>query len=570
MLGLSLAQGLALLWLWRATSQGYWPGQTPVLNFPLWALAIVWPSLLLLSVDVQNLGRTIALATGFAAVVALLAAYMGWQATPYGAFWLFSLLNYTIASLLIACFKALLYLQPWAAGQRPAYEVLIALSWRNFLVVTLAVLAAAASYALLVLWGLLFSAIGIDFFQELFARDWFLFPVLTVAFGIGIHLFRRLAHLVDGLASLLEGLWRLLLPLAVGVQTVFLAALPFTGLAPLWETGNGTLLLLGLNGLVLFGANAVFGTGSHQPYPKAVHRSLFAGIALAPVVAALAAYGLYLRIDQYGWSVDRCWGVVVCAFFGLLSVAYAWHVVSRGDAWPRGLPGVNTATGWLVLAAMLLVNTPLLDFRSISLASQWQRVESGTLALRDFDFFYAKTDLARPGWQKMQELIAKYETIDPALARAIREPRALPRVAGRPLGLGPERRRPDSLEVPPGARQAADRLLEGGPFAWDIYWPRQDTDTPATWINVDLDANGEQDYVLIWAAEDSAAGIHVYFADSAWHAALLVPRTALLPGTDVLATLRDGEIRTVERTVRDLKIGDLVLSRHPEPPLHGP
>ena len=567
MLGLSLAQGLALLWLWRATSQGYWPGQTPVLNFPLWAVTVVWPSLLLLSVDAHNLGRTIALATGFAAVVALLATYVGWQATPYGAFWLFSLLNYTIGSLLIACFKALLYLQPWAAGQRPAYEVLIVLSWRNFLVVTLAVLAAAASYVLLVLWGLLFSAIGIDFFQEMFARDWFLFPVLAVAFGIGIHLFRRLVHLVDGLASLLEGLWRLLLPLAVGVQTVFLAALPFTGLAPLWETGSGTLLLLGLNGLVLFGANAVFGTGSHQPYSKALHRSLFAGIALAPVVAALAAYGLYLRIDQYGWSVDRCWGAAVCALFGLLSVAYAWHVVSRGDAWPRGLPGVNTAVGWLVLAAMLLVNTPLLDFRSISLASQWQRVESGKLALRDFDFFYAKTDLARPGWQKMQALIAEYETTDPTLARVIREPRALPRVPAGPLG--PERHRPRTLEVPPDARQAANRLLDG-PLAWDINWPRQDADAPATWIGVDLDADGEQDYVLIWPAEDSVVGIHVHLVDAAWRAALLVPRNALPPGTDVPAMLRDGEIRTVERTVRDLKIGDLVLSRPPEPPSLGP
>ena len=556
MLALSLAQGLALLGLWRAANDGVWPSQTPALNFPLWTVAIVWPGLLLLCIDAVNWTRALAMASAFAVAAALLAAYLGWQASPFGAFSLFSLLGYAIASLLLACFTALLYLQPWALRQRITYDVLFALSWRNFLVAVLAALAVAIFYMVLLLWGMLFSAIGIAFFQQIFAEAWFLFPALATAFGFAIHVFRRLVHLIDGIAGLLEGLLRLLLPLAVGLQTAFLAVLPFTGLAPLWETGNGTLLLLCLNGFVLFSANAVYQPDIKAPYPAIVHRLLYVGIALLPAITVLAAYGLYLRIAQHGWSVGRCWGVTTCAFFGLLCVGYAWCIVRQRDAWPSGLGRVNAAMGVLVLAVMLLVNSPLLDFRVLSMASQWQRVESGELAVREFDFHYAKENLARPGWLKMQALIAEYETADPSLAQMIREPEWQPPRLGRQAHWQRMRYRPDSLAVPSGVRDTIDRLMDGD---WNsiLGFPVQGADTL---IGTDLNADGEEDYVLVRISGDNAAAVHVYAGgDGAWRSAVLVPRNRLPRGTDVRAMLRDGEIGSVERIVHDLKVGDLVL-----------
>ena len=565
MLGLALAQGLALLWLWRAQVGGDWPSQTPSVSFPLWTLAVVWPGMALLCVDSTNLARTLTMVSVFSAMVTLLAAYVGWQASPLGAFPLSSLLYYAISSLVVASFLALMYLQPWAARQRAAYDVLFVLSWRNFLVLTLAVLATVIFLAITQLWALLFSAIGIEFFEELFSKDWFLFPVLAVALGFSVHVFRRLVRLIDGIAGLLGGLWRLLLPLAVIVQTLFLAALPFTGLA-LWESGFGTLWLLFLQGLVLFGVNAVYQSGSELPYPNVVHRLLYVGVALLPVITILAGYELYLRIDQHGWSVDRCWGATVWAFFGLFSAGYAWHIAHRRDSWPVGLASVNRVMSWVILAVALLANSPLLDFRSISLASQWARVESGEIALRDFDFYFVKRELARPGWLKMQELIEKYETADPALAQAIREAKQSPQfVSGLKVDWARVRRRPESLEVPPGVQEAANDLLDG---AWAHgYWPSQkDADKRRAWLTgADLDADGRQDYVLIQAYGNYVRGIHVYDEDGtgAWRSALLAPRNKLPPGTDVLAMLRDGEILTEERTVRDLRIGDLVLGEQP-------
>ena len=100
---------------------------------------------------------------------------------------------------------------------------------------------------------------------------------------MGVLIFRHLVNLIDGITGLLEGLMRLLLPLVV---VIVLATLPFTGLAPLWETGNGTGLLLWLNALVQFSINAVCQTGRDPPYPPAVHRALCPGIALLPVSSA--------------------------------------------------------------------------------------------------------------------------------------------------------------------------------------------------------------------------------------------------------------------------------------------
>ena len=576
MLGLSLAQGFVLLLLWRAATNETWPSQTPIVNFPLWTFAVVWPGLLLLSLDADRPARAFRLVSLATALLMPLAAYMGWQASPAGAFPISSFLVIYVATLLVACFKALLYVQQWA-DQRPiGYDALFALSWRNFLVAALAASLTGGVFAILHLWGQLFSAIGIDFFRELFARDWFLFPVLAVAFGLGALNFRRLVNLIDGITGLLEGLMRLLLPLSVAVVVLFLAALPFTGLRPLWSTGNGTALLLWLNACVLFLANAVYQTGRSAPYPPVVHRVLYPGIALLPLLSALALYGLHLRIDQYGWSVERCWALTVCVLLAAFSAGYTWCIVRRRGDWPRSLGGVNKILGWVVLAAMLLVNSPLLDFRSISLASQLRRVDTGEIELRDFDFLYARDHLARPAWLKMRALIEAHEHSDPELVRLIREP-----VPPRPRGGRSEAvwermaYRPEPFEVPAGVREVLDRFFvdpyfRQGPLSAesgvhyllpDLRWDSHEYHDPLL-VRADLHGDGAPEYVLLVGARERGHlfGLCVYRdAAGEWRGLVLAVRDPLPEGESLAPLLRSGEIEAVTPAFRDLRIGGVVL-----------
>ena len=492
LLGIAFLQGLALLVLYRSVESGFWPSESPVWAFPLWTLAIAVPLLLLLSIDRDNVAAVAKYVAGFAVVLALLAVYTGWQAKPFGEFPIGSLAGVFAITIGLACFKALMYLQQRASRVPLTYEVLFTNSWRNFLVGVLAALFTGIFWLILLLWGRLFQVIGIEFFWELFTEDWFAIPVLAVAFGLGISLFRDLTRVIDNITSLLHWLIKLLLPLVLFVAVVFLGALPFTGLELLWGTGSGTALLLWLLALVLFFTNAVYQDGREvDPYPRFLHRAIYVGIAVMPVVAALAFYGLLLRVQQYGWTIERCWAFVVWAVLTLFAVGYVVGIVRRRDAWTGELARVNTAMGLVVLAILLAANSPLLDFRKISLASQLERVESGEIELAEFDFWYAKTHLARPGYLAMEEMKAEIGESDPELVAMIEQP------VRRSTAIGVDsesfwasvRYRPEPFEVPVGLKPMIEKAMPPA--------PRQ---VPMV-IRADLDGDGSNEYVLLLIGE---------------------------------------------------------------------
>lgn len=548
MVVVAFAQGLALLLLWRAMTHEAWPSQTPALNVPLWTVAITAPTLFLLTVEAGNLQRAALFVGAFCAALALLGVYIGWQASPIGAFPTGPLIATFVLTMLVACFKGAMYLQQLAARETIRYPALFTRSWRNFLVFGLSWTLTVGVALVLALWGALFAVIGIDFFQELFRKDWFLFPVLAVAFGLGVFIFRRLTRVIDGVTGLLEGLMRLLLPLTAAVVAIFLAALPFTGLTPLWETGNGTALLMALNAITLFTVNAVYQADRHAPYPLFVHRPLYVCVALLPVVSALSVYGLSLRVVQYGWTVERCWALTLALLFAAFSIGYTWSIVRHRDRWPAALGRVNVGMGWVVLGVMLLVNTPLLDFRKVSLASQFARVERGEIALRDFDFRYAREQLARPAWLRLEALAEEHETSDPELTALIRP---------LPPGAPGERiwesvtLRPEPFDVPAGLRAIAER-----------EWYAGDRSTVVL-IRIDMDGDGEAEYALLnaEAGGDYAWGTLFRQAGEEWVRFAL---DASAPGAlDVNAALREGTVGTVDPTLPDLQVGELVF--RPEP-----
>ncbi len=598
-LAIALAQGAALYLLTLAQINDAWPSGEPVWNLPLWTLAVAWPVLLHLSVDASNARRTIAGASLFASLLVAVAVYTGWQMSPLGAFRTESIVAVFVITSTVACFKALMYLQPLAARRPVIYAELFANSWRNFLVAGLSAVMAGGIYLVLMLWASLLNVIGIAFFLELFRQVWFAFPAIAISFGLGVFIFRGLARVIDGLTGLLEGLMRLLLPLLIVMLAVFLAALPFTGLQPLWDIGSGTALLMALNGLALFFLNAVYQTGRGQPYPQIVHRVVYGGVALLPIVSALALYGLSLRIAQYGWTVERCWALAVCITLALFSCGYAGSILRLRDAWPRNLAFVNRSMGMAVLALVLLSNSPLLDFRQISLESQQRRVESGEIELRDFDFYYASEFLGRPAYLWTQELLEQYGDSDPALAELIRnaEPPWVRAARIESRDMWDEMiYRPAPFDVPDDLRAAIDEFGLRPGFLTPIgSVPRG----PAL-IEVDLSDDGVMEYVLVY---DEVQAWAFQRRDDAWHVLALefvrarpdgrlagftlettgLPRagepsivvaspgaigpddvptdaTVAAVGSDTLQTaLSEGAVETVDPEFKDLHIGDVVL-----------
>lgn len=549
MLAIALAQGVALLLLWRALTNETWPATQPAVNFPLWTVAVTYPALLLLSLESGRVMRAFIRVSLFAAVLILPAAWIGWQASPYGEFPIESLIFVYVVTMGAVCFKALMYLQHHVAEAPIAYRTLFRYSWRNALVVGLTAPLVWGVALILFLWGALFEAIGIDFFADLFARDWFLFPVLAVVFGLGVLIFRRLATVIDGITSLLEGLIRLLFPLVISVVAIFLAALPFTGLQPLWETGNGTALLMGINIIALFFANAVYQPGRRPPYPLIVHRLLYGGTCLLPIVSMLAFYGLYLRIAQYGWTVERCWALVLCCLMAFFSAGYAVGIVRRRDDWPETLGRVNKVMGGAIVALALLVNTPLLDFRSISLASQFARVERGEIEIYDFDFFYARQYLARPAWLRTQALLDEIGESEERLAELIRDPQ--PRRAPLADAVDVWERlvyRPAPFDVPEDLR----------PFVESSYAAVHDN---VILIEVDLNRDETPEYVVIGSTDYEFLHAEGFYRQGDEWLSLNMIRTAPISSdVDMQPSLQTGDIEAISPEFQHLRIGDVELN----------
>ena len=550
MLGIAFVQGLCLLVLYRSVESHFWPSESPVWAYPLWTLAIAVPLLLLLSIDRQNYASVAKHVGTFGLLLALLAIYTGWQAEPFKQFPIENLTAAFVITIGLACFKALMYLQQRANRVPLTYEVLFTNSWRNFLVGALAALFTLIFWLILMLWGQLFKVIEIDFFYDLFTEDWFVIPVLAVAFGLGVSLFRELTRVIDNITKLLHWLIVLLLPLLLIVAVVFLGALPFTGLDLLWDTGSGTALLLWLLALLLFFTNAVYQDGREaNPYPLLLHRAIYAALCVMPVVAALAFYGLLLRLQQYGWTVERCWAFVVWLILALFAVGYVVGIVRRRDAWTGELARVNTAMGLVVLAIMVLANSPLLDFRKISLSSQLNRVESGEIELAEFDFWYARNNLARPGYLAMEAVKAEVGDSDPELLALINEP---PRYTADAPGdierfWSEVAYRPEPFDVPTGLRPHieahANLIAEHDPVL----------------IRADLDANGADEYLLLMVGEYGLTVSQFYYrSETGWKSNYLNYRFLTNEG-DIRERILNGEIGLTEPQYKNVTIGGIEL-----------
>ncbi|WP_051235010.1 DUF4153 domain-containing protein [Marinimicrobium agarilyticum] len=404
---LGTVQSLGLLLLHKAITHEVWPATAPEWLYALYTVAIGVPLFLYLGA-IHWRDRANALA---AAVLAGVLFWLGWQAgwlsTPEGAesFQHHGGLPSLVCALVIALFILGFFFRTHREHKRLDYAGLLDNSWRIALTQGFLALFVGVFWLLLFLWAQLFKVIDIDFFAELFSEPEFIYPVTGLVGGWGLGLIRDRENLIATVRNLCEILTRALLPLASFILVLFLAALPFTGVEPLWDTGFAALLMLSLATVILYFFNAVVAE-HEQPFEGLpwLRRLLLLTLVVLPITVFLANWSLGLRIDQYGLTVSRLWGLLVALFIALFSLGYAALILRY-----RTLPIVrirqwNTWVGGALALALILVHTPLLDFHKLSANSQVERLLNGTTAPADFDEDYLRFELGAYGTQALKEL----------------------------------------------------------------------------------------------------------------------------------------------------------------------
>jgi hypothetical protein len=290
------------------------------------------------------------------------------------------------------------FLQRWRNAEALAYAPLCHFAWDNALTLVVAAVLTGAAWLILWLCGALFALIGIDFFTQLFTHRWFSYPITGLFVGLGIALARGHPGAMQSLLRVCLTLGQLLLPLLALVALMFLPALLLTGLTPLWETRRATPLLLTLVLGVVALTNSVFQDGEQSPsYGKTLRSVIVAALFTLPVYALIAVYALYLRVDQYGWTVERIWAAIIVAVALGHALGYAAAALRRTPVWLAGIAPVNAMMALVAALALLLTQSPLLEPRGISTASQLSRLDDGQITAEKLDLAYFHWALGRPG-----------------------------------------------------------------------------------------------------------------------------------------------------------------------------
>ena len=190
---------------------------------------------------------------------------------------------------------------------------------------------------------------------------------------------RTQSRLIDSIQKLFTLIATGLLPLVSLLTLMFIITLPFTGLSAISRhiSAAGLLLTLAFLQLILM-AIVRDPQKASLPWTGPLRCLIKTALLVAPLYVFVAAWALWLRVAQYGWTVDRLQGALAVLVLLVWSLGYFVSIVWRNGQNPLVLQGkVNLAVSLLVLVILVLLNSPVLDSMRISVNSHMARYQSG-------------------------------------------------------------------------------------------------------------------------------------------------------------------------------------------------
>ena len=264
----------------------------------------------------------------------------------------------------------------------------------------------------------LFDAIGISLLRELLEDGWFAWMLAGAAFGAASATLREREPLLGTLQRLVTLVASILAPVLAGALALFLLALPATGFAGLWKSNLPETPMLLLTAAFAFGLlNAIIGDSPDDRGTGRLWRLTELGLLLAVLpLGVLALISMGMRVDQYGWTPERLWGVIAC----LVAIAFGianWLALFRGRRQfdtPLRTYQKRLAIGLCGVALVLAL--PVFDFGAISSRSQLARLQAGKVAPAEFDWAAMAFEFGPAGRRALERIAAAGAPMQRALA----------------------------------------------------------------------------------------------------------------------------------------------------------
>ena len=263
------------------------------------------------------------------------------------------------------------------------YPALFSAAW------TIVVRYAAAWVFVGVVWGVIFlsdmllSIVGLNIIEDLIAITIVPFIITGLTLGLALAVVQEFKEYVS--PFLILRLLRLLLPAVLVVMIVFVLALPVQGLSGLFGGLSVAAVLLAMTA----GSATLITTAIDQSDAEATQSPLLAGATQAlalilPIPAGLAAYSVWLRVDQYGLTPDRIFAALMALLALGYGVLYAL-AVARRTGWMARIRQSNVYMALAGVVAAGLWLTPMLNAERISAQNLVARYQSGATPVAALD-----------------------------------------------------------------------------------------------------------------------------------------------------------------------------------------
>jgi len=572
---IGLTQGLALYLLYSAYDAKAWPATQGLMFAPLLLVFLFIPTLLISALGEMPLRKAIIWAGIALAVIAVLGFFDNWSAWPqdwvneraYGANKSAAgwqphvipspqLFVFGAAGLFIA--HALVIGANIDHRIRASYPTHFDIAWKGAIQLAFGAAFVGAFWLLLWLGANLFALIKLEFFRKLIQHEWFAIPVTAMAAAGALHLTDIRPALVRGARTLALTLLSWLLPLITLIVAGFLVSLPFTGLTPLWSFGHASALLLAAAAASIILINAAYQDGDPERLPPKILRWSGSLAALLPLpLSLIAAYALYLRVTQYGWTADRIW-LAACV---TLAIGYAVGYVAAADLrapWLSRIERWNFVMALTGLAILVALFTPIASPARIAVNDQMARLSSGKVAAAKFDFHYLRWEGGRYGRAALTALAASADAfVKKAAGDALRQ---TGRYASSPA-TSPEFL--ERLTVYPRGQALPPSFARMDWSKEHRTWMRPNCSGagPCDAILADLDGDGRPEVLV---HETRAAFMQVFHetGDAGWSEAGRINVPPICPA--LLDALRQGRFNLAPpaQSWNDIQVGGLRLRMH--------
>lgn len=276
------------------------------------------------------------------------------------------------------------------------YEALFEMAWALTIRYLLAWLFVGLFWLLMFLSDALLSLVDIEIIEWITDSEWLVFTLTGGVLGLALTVVFELRAMLS--PFLLLRLLRLLVLPVVVVVAVFLAAIPVRGLSQVFGDFSAAATLMSV-AAVMISLIAVVLERDDARMRKSITISQATRfmVVLLPMVTGLAAWSIWLRISDYGWTPDRvlaaCVSGVLLGYGGL----YSLSIVSGGQQWTARIRRSNVILALVTIGLCVALLAPVINAERISANNQVSRFLDGRLPLKQLPLWELKNDWGRAG-----------------------------------------------------------------------------------------------------------------------------------------------------------------------------